>query len=185
MDPFGNKGIFVGYYEVSKAFRIYVPGFHHMEINRDVTFDEEAAPRDPENVNMKKYMRKMHLPEMQRLHSYLKMRLLKNMTWQNHKNPLRWRYHERESLLGKERLYKKQKDMELLKAPQGKERSLRLFPIGNQEPTSHEEAIQKKEWVEVMTEEYQSIMKNDVWDIVPKTEGKSVVSSKWIYKIKQ
>ena len=27
-------------------------------------------------------------------------------------------------------------------------------------------------------------MKNDVWDIVPKPEGKSVVSSKWIYKIK-
>ena len=35
-----------------------------------------------------------------------------------------------------------------------------------------------------MTEEYQSIMKNGVWDIVPKTENKSVVYSKWIYKIK-
>ena len=27
-------------------------------------------------------------------------------------------------------------------------------------------------------------MKNDVWDIVPKPEGKSVVYSKWIFKIK-
>ena len=27
-------------------------------------------------------------------------------------------------------------------------------------------------------------MKNDMWDIVPKLEGKSVVSSKWIFKIK-
>ena len=27
-------------------------------------------------------------------------------------------------------------------------------------------------------------MKNDVWDIVPKPEGKSIVSSKWIFKIK-
>ena len=27
-------------------------------------------------------------------------------------------------------------------------------------------------------------MKNGVWDIVPKLENKSVVSSKWIYKIK-
>ena len=35
-----------------------------------------------------------------------------------------------------------------------------------------------------MTEEYQSIMKNDVWDIVPIPENKSVVSSKWIYKLK-
>jgi hypothetical protein len=35
-----------------------------------------------------------------------------------------------------------------------------------------------------MTEEYQSILKNDVWDIVPRPEGKFVVTSKWIYKIK-
>ena len=35
-----------------------------------------------------------------------------------------------------------------------------------------------------MIEEYQSIMKNDVWDVVPGPEGNSVVTSKWIYKIK-
>ena len=35
-----------------------------------------------------------------------------------------------------------------------------------------------------MMKEYQSIMKNDVWEIVPKLEGKSLVSSRWIYKIK-
>jgi hypothetical protein len=35
-----------------------------------------------------------------------------------------------------------------------------------------------------MTEKYQCIVKNDVWDIVPRPEGKSVVTSKWIYKIK-
>jgi hypothetical protein len=35
-----------------------------------------------------------------------------------------------------------------------------------------------------MMEEYQSIMKNDVWEIVLRPEGKSVVNSKWIYKIK-
>jgi hypothetical protein len=34
-----------------------------------------------------------------------------------------------------------------------------------------------------MMEEYQSIMKNDVWDIVLRLEEKSVVNSKWIYKI--
>jgi hypothetical protein len=35
-----------------------------------------------------------------------------------------------------------------------------------------------------MVEEYTSIMKNDVWDIVPRPKGKSIVSSKWLYKIK-
>ena len=37
---------------------------------------------------------------------------------------------------------------------------------------------------DAMIEEYQSIMKNDVWDVVPRLEGKSVVTSKWVYKIK-
>jgi hypothetical protein len=35
-----------------------------------------------------------------------------------------------------------------------------------------------------MVEEYTSIMKNDVWNILPKPKGKSVVSSAWLYKIK-
>jgi hypothetical protein len=43
LDPSGKKGIFVGYYEVSKAFRIYIPGQHHIEVSRDVTFDEDAV----------------------------------------------------------------------------------------------------------------------------------------------
>jgi hypothetical protein len=35
-----------------------------------------------------------------------------------------------------------------------------------------------------MTEEHHSIMKNDVWEIVPRPKEKSVVTSKWVYKIK-
>jgi hypothetical protein len=35
-----------------------------------------------------------------------------------------------------------------------------------------------------MTEEYQSIIKNDVWEIVSRPKSKDVVSSKWIFKIK-
>jgi hypothetical protein len=52
------------------------------------------------------------------------------------------------------------------------------------EPTCFEEAIQKKEWADAMTKEYQSIIKNDVWEIVPRPKSKDVVSSKWLYKIK-
>ena len=43
LDPSRKKGIFVGYYEFSKAFKVYIPGYHHIEINRDVTFDEDAT----------------------------------------------------------------------------------------------------------------------------------------------
>jgi hypothetical protein len=52
------------------------------------------------------------------------------------------------------------------------------------EPSCHGEAAGQQVWQDAMTEEYQSIMKNDLWDIVSRLEGKFVVTSKWIYKIK-
>jgi hypothetical protein len=39
-----------------------------------------------------------------------------------------------------------------------------LSDIIDVEPTSYEEAAKKKEWKDSMVEEYQSIVKNDVWD---------------------
>ena len=59
-----------------------------------------------------------------------------------------------------------------------------MCDLVDQEPTSYEEVAQNRAWVEEMMKEYQSIMKNDVWDIVPKPENKSVVYSIWICKIK-
>ena len=32
--------------------------------------------------------------------------------------------------------------------------------------------------------EYESIMQNEVWEVVSSPEGKSVVTSRWIYKVK-
>ena len=59
-----------------------------------------------------------------------------------------------------------------------------LCDIIDKEPSSYEEATGNKEWKDVIIKEYQSIMKNDVWDVVPRLEGNSIVTSRWIYKIK-
>jgi hypothetical protein len=59
-----------------------------------------------------------------------------------------------------------------------------LCDIIDAEPTYYEEAVEKKVWKDAMIEEYQSIIKNDVWDVVPRPKEKSIVSSKWIYKTK-
>ena len=56
--------------------------------------------------------------------------------------------------------------------------------INEFEPSSYEKAAGKQVWRDAMVEEYASIMKNDVWEIVLRPEGKYVVTSKWIYKIK-
>ena len=54
-----------------------------------------------------------------------------------------------------------------------------LCDIIDKEPSTYEEAAEKKEWKDAMIEEYQSIMKN-----APRLEKKFVLTSKWIYKIK-
>ena len=46
------------------------------------------------------------------------------------------------------------------------------------------EAVQQSVWVDAMVEEYDSIVQNSVWDVVPRLEDKLVVSSRWIYKVK-
>ena len=42
-DPSGKKGIFVGYSESSKAYRIYFPRFKKINIHIDITFDKDLA----------------------------------------------------------------------------------------------------------------------------------------------
>jgi hypothetical protein len=45
LEPSGKKGIFVGYSDSSKAYRIYIPEQHKIEVSRDVTFNEKMAFR--------------------------------------------------------------------------------------------------------------------------------------------
>ena len=59
-----------------------------------------------------------------------------------------------------------------------------MSSIIDYEPINYEEATNQQVWMDAMVEEYSFIMKNDVWDVVPRPEGMFVVSSKWIYKIK-
>jgi hypothetical protein len=61
LDPSGKKGIFVGYCEVSKAFRIYIPGYHHIEISRDVTFDENATLKKSRRCQLEEVYEEEHV----------------------------------------------------------------------------------------------------------------------------
>jgi len=45
--------------------------------------------------------------------------------------------------------------------------------------------VQQPTWVDAMVEEYDSIIKNSVWEVIPRPVGMSVVGSRWIYKVKQ
>jgi len=44
--------------------------------------------------------------------------------------------------------------------------------------------VKDQVWKDAMVEEYESIIQNDVWKVIPRPQGKSVVTSKWMFRIK-
>jgi hypothetical protein len=53
-----------------------------------------------------------------------------------------------------------------------------MSDLVDKEPSSFQEASEQEVWHDAMVEEYASIMKNDVWEVVPRPEGKLVVGSR-------
>ena len=58
-----------------------------------------------------------------------------------------------------------------------------MIEIIDTEPSSFEEAIEKPVWVDAMVEEYESILRNRVWEVVPRPIDKLVVGLSWIFKV--
>ena len=54
-----------------------------------------------------------------------------------------------------------------------------MSTIIQNEPSSLSDAIKHRVWKDAMT-----IMENDVWEVVPRPPDKTIVTSKWLYKIK-
>jgi hypothetical protein len=205
LDPSGKKGVFVGYCKVSKAFRIYIPGQHHIDIRRDVTFDEDTTLKKSKlcqleevyeeepvihNTAMREVPRAAEpvrevvtSPDEELLedHDIVEVKEPPQMTIL-HKRKLAW---ARELIQDGEKYGVPQGATRQAKRPKPFSSYMALMcDLLEEEPTYFEEAIQRKEWADAMTEEYQSIMKNKVWEIVPRPKNKDVVSSRWLFKIK-
>ncbi|KAL4582843.1 hypothetical protein LXL04_007404 [Taraxacum kok-saghyz] len=56
--------------------------------------------------------------------------------------------------------------------------------FSHHEPSSYKEAITNPLWQNAMQEELQALKKAQTWNIVPLPPGKSLIGSKWIYKVK-
>jgi hypothetical protein len=204
LDPSGKKGIFVGC-EVSKAFRIYILGQHHIEIRRDVTFDEDVALKKSKlchleevyeeepvipNTAMREVPRAVE-PMREVITSPDEEILEDHDIVEVQEPPQMTILHKRKPSWAREII----QDGEKYSVPQGTTRQVKIpkpfsdytalmCDLLEEEPTCFEEANQRKEWADAMTEEYQSIMKNKVWEIVPKPKNKDGVSSRWLFKIK-
>lgn len=190
----------MSYNETSKAYRIYILGQKHIKVNKDVKFEEDVAFRkskgscmeiDDENHETPQDMDIDHTPEIQR-------ESIEPVANDDPIEPLDLTDGPRDIVVNRKRPLWARNTMQEAKqfaTPRGTFRESKrpqrfssyaalMCNLIETEPSSVEEASKQQVWKDEMDEEYQSIIKNDVWDIVPRPEGKSVVSSKWLYKIK-
>jgi hypothetical protein len=194
LDPSGRKGRFVGYSESSKAYRIYIPSQRQIEISRDVIFEEEIAFQRSRESQMEIDSETVPSPHsaVQRETHIIPLDPVVPV------DPIAPVDIPRDITVGHKRSTWAQQTLQEAEghaAPQGTSRESKrpkrfsnyfsaMSHIIDFEPSCCGEAPGEQVWQDAMTEEYQPILKNDVWDIVSRPEGKSIVTSKWIYKIK-
>ena len=53
------------------------------------------------------------------------------------------------------------------------------------EPTSVEGALCSPQWKEAMLQEYGALMKNNTWTLIPMSENKKLIGSKWCSRSKE
>jgi hypothetical protein len=51
-------------------------------------------------------------------------------------------------------------------------------------PGNYRSALADPQWRVAMADEYQTLINNDTWCLVPRPPGANVVTGKWIYKLK-
>ena len=56
--------------------------------------------------------------------------------------------------------------------------------LTHKEPDTVQEALNYSKWLQAMNEEYDALIKNNTWTLVPKQAYQHVVGSKWVYRIK-
>jgi hypothetical protein len=184
-----RKGLFVGYNETPKAYRVYIPEQRKTVVSKDVKFEEAFASRkshepvtsieDEEQEALKVEpgspltSKAVQQPSSEE-ETVAPSTSVRRSQWFTQTLRNYQEYVEApESTFIKKRPSKKFADYMALMS------SIIYF-----EPSSFQEATDQQVWRDAMVEEYTSIMKNDVWDIVSRLEGTSVVSSKWLNKIK-
>jgi hypothetical protein len=195
LDPSGKKGTFVGYSESSKAYWIYIHGQRQIEVRRDVTFEEEIAllrSRESQmDIDSEKKEETVPSP-----HLIVHREIFTNPI--DPVDPVASVDFPRDIVVDQKRTTWARRTLQEAEGhatPHGtfqERKRTQIFSsyvsamshIIDIAPSCHGEVVGQQFWQDTMTEEYQSIMKNDVWDIVLRLKGKSLVTSKWIYRIK-
>lgn len=193
LDAKAKPGIFVGYSNESKGYKVFLLSEEKIEVSRDVTFDEEKTWNwDKKEVktsilspfNIKSSMEQGGQganndinAQIEQVSDAFNQLQISNRGVQN-------TVEEGESSVGP-RGFKSINDlMQQTNEVEEMAHIHEMCLMMAEEPHALEEAINDVKWIEAMREELRMIEKNKTWQVVERPSNKNVISVKWIFRLK-
>ncbi|GKB17056.1 transposable element [Tanacetum coccineum] len=193
LNPRANKGIFMGYGDGVKGYRIWSPSERRVILSRDVTFDEDHLFRlKPDSVESK----------FEEGASEKVEHVAKQVEYVEHEVPEDTDHdvtsldppnsahleHEQYRSIALDRPRRDAKAPSRLGFQNYVAYALQVAEeVESLEPATYQEAITSKDsdmWSAAMGEEIESLHKNNTWALVKLPEGRKVVGCKWVFKKK-
>eukprot|EP00253_Pinus_taeda_P035760 PITA_35760 len=180
LDSKGEKCVFIGYSEESKAHWLYISSTKKFFVSRDVQFIEEEAwdGSIEKTVNVKNCLSHDTTAPTQGQQGTP----LRRIESASPSTPQSVNSSASSSICTPNERGKKFRNLSDI-YDEGMNSLFALY-CHVDDPIHFEEAIKDKKWIEAMDEEINAIERNKTWDLVELSKGKEVIGVKWVYKTK-
>lgn len=196
LDSTAREAILVGYDEISKAYRCYVPSTRKVIVSRDVRFIDKNSEWKLKEINTQPEDSTVVVQHEQREAE----EVLPNEIQDDDDSEIFYSDEKNEELVAENLVevvdQNNVTEVEVIRRSNRNSKGVppkRLIEEVNvvkeafQEPVRYKDAIscnKKKEWVAAMEEEMKSLKENQTWELVKLPQDQKTIGCKWVYKIK-
>ncbi|KAH9762165.1 hypothetical protein KPL70_000710 [Citrus sinensis] len=165
LDAIATKGIFVGYPDGVKGYRVWCREANKCLISRDVQFNEVAMINNSDQTTSANDINTSDTQATIETEQGEKIELARDRERRHTRPPARYAYADMvaHALMSAE-------------------------DVAIEEPNSYREAMNSKnsrKWIKAIREEIDSLVRNQTWILVPNPGNRKIVSCKWIFKKKE
>ncbi|BBG98549.1 ADP glucose pyrophosphorylase large subunit 1 [Prunus dulcis] len=176
LDDKGEKCIFLGVSEHSKAYKLYNPATRKIIISRDVLFDEETIWDWTDKGSTQQQQQQISVVFDEEAAS---KETEEELQPSNDSQPSSFRT---------QRTKKRpawMMDYEVSDDDQSEDDGLTYFALfTDSDPVTFQQAHKETKWQRAMDEEISSIERNNTWELTDLPKGQKSIGVKWVYKMK-
>jgi len=196
-DTKAQRGIFLGYSERSKAYRVYNSETLHVEESMHVKFDNKEPGNEtpeqgesfadiqdsedtpePDQIDESEVSPEVVPPPEAQEEVASDVAEDGSQQADQSKNTLKYKSsHPKDQIIGN-----KESPRRTISYFRPEESMIGLLSLIK--PTTVDEALSDDGWILAMQEELNRFQRNDVWDLVPKPLQKNIIGTKWVFRNK-